>query len=106
MIACANGHSTAVKLLLSRGAALEVEGSRFGSAIATARVFRKEDIVKILEEHAQSRTEEEVEMPESGANVNRLGGEDDSEDTHRGGAEHKDLTLRPKSHSVRIDSQR
>ena len=104
MTACAEGHSTTVKLLLSRGAAMEVEGSRFGSAIDTARVFRKEDIVKILEEHAQSRIEEEVDMPENGANAKRPGGEDDSEDPYPG-AEQKGLTLRPKSHTVEMDRQ-
>lgn len=52
MEACANGHCEMVKLLLSRGASLEVEGSRFQSAAGTARAFRQEPIIKILEEHA------------------------------------------------------
>lgn len=52
MVACAEGHCEIVNLLLSRGASLEVEGSRFLSAAGTARAFRKEKISKILEEHA------------------------------------------------------
>ena len=51
MVACAEGHRETVNLLLSRGASLEVEGSRFLSAAGTARAFRKEKIIKILEEH-------------------------------------------------------
>ncbi|KAL8663476.1 MAG: hypothetical protein Q9168_008085 [Polycauliona sp. 1 TL-2023] len=52
MDACAQGNVELVKLLLTRGAALEVEGARFGSAAGTARAFRKEAVLKILEEHA------------------------------------------------------
>lgn len=51
MAACAGGHSEVVQTLLSRGAALEVEGSRFKSAEGTARAFRQEAILRILEEH-------------------------------------------------------
>lgn len=51
MVACAKGHDKVVELLLSRGASVEVEGSRFKSAEGTARAFRKEAILKILEEH-------------------------------------------------------
>lgn len=51
MAACSEGHSEVVQTLLSRGAALEVEGSRFKSAEGTARAFRQEAILRILEEH-------------------------------------------------------
>ena len=84
MTACASGHSVAVKLLLSRGAALEVEGSRFGSAIETARAFRQEEIVRILEEHAESRTEENIDRSKDGANVERPREDDGSEVTYPG----------------------
>ena len=50
MTACAEGHAEIVKLLLSRGASREVEGARYLSAAGTARAFRKEGILKILEE--------------------------------------------------------
>ena len=60
MIACAWGYSEAVKLLLSRGASLEVEGSRFGTAAGTARAFRKEGILRILEEHTSAGRVEEI----------------------------------------------
>ena len=52
MAACAYGHSDTVQLLLSRGAALEVECSRFLSAAGTARAFRKTAILEILEQHS------------------------------------------------------
>ena len=58
MVACTRGRKNAVKLLLSRGASQEVEGSRFKSAIGTARAFRKEAIVKILEGTTITRVEE------------------------------------------------
>ncbi|KAL8913122.1 MAG: hypothetical protein Q9171_002016 [Xanthocarpia ochracea] len=51
LAACSQGHSAAVKTLLSRGAALEIEGARFNSAEGTARAFRKEGILKLLEEY-------------------------------------------------------
>lgn len=49
MVACAHGHGDTVQLLLSRGASREVEGSRFLTAVGTARAFRQEKIVEILE---------------------------------------------------------
>lgn len=54
MAACSEGHNEVVQTLLSRGAALEVEGSRFQSAEGTARAFRRENILKILEEHEKN----------------------------------------------------
>lgn len=100
MAACAEDHSVAVKLLLSRGAALEVEGSRFGSAIETARVFRKEEIVRILEEHAKSPMEEDIDRANDGTSAKRPGEDDDSEDTQHEDAEQKLLTIRSKSPAV------
>lgn len=58
MVACAEGHENAVRLLLSRGASQEVEGSRFKSAIRTAQAFRQEEVVKILESTAAAQVEE------------------------------------------------
>ncbi|KAI4219647.1 MAG: hypothetical protein L6R36_008178 [Xanthoria steineri] len=54
MAACSEGHDEVVQTLLSRGAALEVEGSRFQSAEGTARAFRQENILNILEEHEKN----------------------------------------------------
>ncbi|KAL8879079.1 MAG: hypothetical protein Q9198_003240 [Flavoplaca austrocitrina] len=54
MAACAESRNAVVQTLLSRGASLEVEGSRFQSAEGTARAFRKENILKILEEHEKN----------------------------------------------------
>ncbi|KAL8868535.1 MAG: hypothetical protein Q9198_008145 [Flavoplaca austrocitrina] len=54
MAACSKGRKAVVQTLLSRGAALEVEGSRFKSAEGTARAFRQENILKILEEHEKN----------------------------------------------------
>ena len=54
MAACSEGYNEVVQTLLSRGAALEVEGSRFQSAEGTARAFRQENILKILEEHEKN----------------------------------------------------
>lgn len=59
MVACADGQGETVKLLLSRGASCEVEGSRFLSAAGTARAFRQEKILKILEEHSHNMSEAE-----------------------------------------------
>lgn len=61
MVACAEGHCEMVKLLLSKGASTEVEGSRFLSAAGTARAFRKEAVLKILDEyaHATHQTEKD-----------------------------------------------
>lgn len=64
MAACSEGHNAAVKTLLSRGAALEVEGSRFKSAEGTARAFRKEEILRILEKHTKERGEQGKERNE------------------------------------------
>lgn len=41
MVACAQGHCAAVRLLLSRRAALVVDGARFGSAEGTARASER-----------------------------------------------------------------
>ena len=54
MAACSEGQNEVVQTLLSRGAALEVEGSRFQSAEGTARAFRQENILNILEEHEKN----------------------------------------------------
>ena len=62
--ACSQGHSEAVKTLLSWGAALEIEGARFKSAEGTARAFRKEGILKVLEEHKKTCEEEEEKKDE------------------------------------------
>lgn len=51
MGACASGQCAAVETLLSRGAALEVEGSRFKSAEGTARAFRNEKVLELLKKH-------------------------------------------------------
>ncbi|KAL8941743.1 MAG: hypothetical protein Q9216_002071 [Gyalolechia sp. 2 TL-2023] len=53
MAACARGQTKAVECLISSGAALEVEGSRFKSAEGTARAFRHEGVLKVLEEHGR-----------------------------------------------------
>lgn len=50
------GHCGIVKLLLFQGASLEVEGARFQTAARTARVFRQEAILELLEEHTYSVT--------------------------------------------------
>ena len=57
MAACANDNAEIVKFLLSRGASREIEGSRFLSAAGTARAFRKENILKILEEYPHEMDE-------------------------------------------------
>ncbi|KAL8856307.1 MAG: hypothetical protein Q9178_007071 [Gyalolechia marmorata] len=59
LAACAEGHSEAVKTLLSRGATLEIDGARFKSAEGTARAFRKEGILQVLEEYKKTCEEEE-----------------------------------------------
>lgn len=51
MVACAHGQTEAVEMLLANGAALEVEGSRFKCASGTARAFRQEKVLKLLEHH-------------------------------------------------------
>ncbi|KAL8847275.1 MAG: hypothetical protein Q9221_007674 [Calogaya cf. arnoldii] len=61
MAACSNGHTEAVEVLLKHGAALELEGSKFKSASGTARAFRQENVLKLLEEH-----ERKLEKPETG----------------------------------------
>ena len=50
MVACAHGHGDTVRLLLPRVASREVEGSRFVSAVGTARAFRQKKIFKVLKE--------------------------------------------------------
>ncbi|KAL8792029.1 MAG: hypothetical protein Q9195_005370 [Heterodermia aff. obscurata] len=62
MVGCARGHTEIVKLLLSRGASLEVEGSRFSSAQETARAFRKDAVLKILEEHSLGIRPQELDQ--------------------------------------------
>ena len=49
MAACAHGHGNTVQLLHSKGASRQVEGSRFLTAVETARAFRQGKIVEILE---------------------------------------------------------
>ncbi|KAI4096216.1 MAG: hypothetical protein LQ339_007021 [Xanthoria mediterranea] len=71
MVACAYGHTEAVELLLANGAALEVEGSRFKSASGTARAFRQEKVLKILEHHARGM--EGAKEGELGAEVQSSG---------------------------------
>ena len=67
MAAYAYGHRDVVQLLLSRGAALEVEGSRFLSAAGTARAFRKTVILEILDEHTnRTGTGKNVDQVEGG----------------------------------------
>ncbi|KAL8835231.1 MAG: hypothetical protein Q9170_003393 [Blastenia crenularia] len=53
LAACGNGHTNVVTLLLTRGAALEVDGARFLSAAGTARAFRQEAVLKVLEKHGR-----------------------------------------------------
>ncbi|KAL8755199.1 MAG: hypothetical protein Q9199_003807 [Rusavskia elegans] len=50
MVACAGGHTKAVEIFLANGAALEVEGSRFNSASGTARAFRQDKVLRLLED--------------------------------------------------------
>lgn len=59
LVACAQGRIKTVNLLLFRGASREVEGSRFFSAAGTARAFRQEKIIKILEEYSHNLSETE-----------------------------------------------
>ena len=54
MVACARGACEVVELLLARGASCEAEGSRFLSAIGTARAFRQTKIITILEKHSKT----------------------------------------------------
>ncbi|KAL8645361.1 MAG: hypothetical protein Q9210_006746, partial [Variospora velana] len=70
MVACAAGHDEVVQTLLSRGAALEVEGSRFKSAEGTARAFRKDKILKILEEHEKNSNQQGGRAPIDGSVAN------------------------------------
>lgn len=69
MIACAEGHTEAVEILLANGAALEVEGSRFNSASGTARAFRQDKVLKILEEHATGMKKSERGEPKGWGSV-------------------------------------
>ena len=61
MVACAHGQTGAVEMLLANGAALEVEGSRFKSASGTARAFRQDKVLKILEHHTRGMEGAKVE---------------------------------------------
>lgn len=54
MTACAYGQCETVELLLARGASCEVEESRFLSAIGTARAFRQQKIIAILEKYSET----------------------------------------------------
>ncbi|KAL8654594.1 MAG: hypothetical protein Q9210_001407 [Variospora velana] len=70
MSACAYGREGAVKVLLARGAALEVEASRFKSAEGTARAFMQERILRILRDYeakAAARDERTTLSSEEGA---------------------------------------
>ncbi|KAL8735775.1 MAG: hypothetical protein Q9166_000639 [cf. Caloplaca sp. 2 TL-2023] len=71
MAACAYGHGEAVKALLEGGAALEVEGSKFKSAEGTARAFRKEEILKILEEHERASQREGQDTSADGGQIEK-----------------------------------
>ncbi|KAL6712856.1 hypothetical protein ACLMJK_009568 [Lecanora helva] len=51
MGACSRGHVDTVKVLLSRGASQKVQGCLFQSASGTARAFRKDAVLKVLDEH-------------------------------------------------------
>lgn len=73
MAACADGHTEAVEILLANGAALEVEGSRFNSASGTARAFRQEGILRLLEEHAAGIKDAKAEDPGDGGQSYGLG---------------------------------
>ena len=61
MVACAHGQTGAVEMLLANGAAVEVEGSRFKSASGTARAFRQDKVLKILEHHTRGMEGAKVE---------------------------------------------
>ncbi|KAL9023726.1 MAG: hypothetical protein Q9196_007017 [Gyalolechia fulgens] len=70
MVACAEGHTAAVATLLSRGAALELKGSRFQSAEGTARAFRQEKVLKLLEEYGRKPRPEGEDESFEGSQVN------------------------------------
>lgn len=80
--ACANDHSTVLRLLLARGASLEVAGSRFGSAAGTARAFRRERILNILEAHEVHLLLEEEDELMHGGSSESSGDVNDCGDTH------------------------
>ncbi|KAI4254000.1 MAG: hypothetical protein L6R42_007355 [Xanthoria sp. 1 TBL-2021] len=73
MVACAGGHTEAVEILLANGAALEVEGARFNSASGTARAFRQDKVLRLLEEHAARMKEAKAEDPGDGGQSYGLG---------------------------------
>ncbi|KAL8671619.1 MAG: hypothetical protein Q9168_003892 [Polycauliona sp. 1 TL-2023] len=58
MGACSVGNVENVKILLERGAALEVPGSRFLSAVGTARAFRAMAVLEVLEDHTVQSVED------------------------------------------------
>ncbi|KAL8942694.1 MAG: hypothetical protein Q9211_001292 [Gyalolechia sp. 1 TL-2023] len=70
MVACAEGHTAAVATLLSRGAALELKGSRLQSAEGTARAFRQEKVLKLLEEYGRKPRAEGEDESFEGSEVN------------------------------------
>ena len=79
--ACAANHSAIVRLLLARGASLDVVGSRFGSAAGTARAFRREAILNILEAHEiNPLPEEEDEWTD--VDSSHSSGEEENEAMH------------------------
>ena len=90
LTACAHNHSAVVRLLLARGAYLEVEGSQFGSALGTARAWRNEGILNILEAHEINPLQEEEnesvngDSPESSGDVNECGGTHTAHDQENG----------------------
>ncbi|KAL8677598.1 MAG: hypothetical protein Q9186_005981 [Xanthomendoza sp. 1 TL-2023] len=79
--ACAYGRCEAVEILLANGAALEVEGARYGSAEGTARALQKDDVLKILEQHKRTSESEsqhtEIVNAELPIRTNKRGVEDD-----------------------------
>ncbi|KAL8957362.1 MAG: hypothetical protein Q9193_005342 [Seirophora villosa] len=105
MAACAEGHSEVVQTLLSRGAALEVEGSRFKSAEGTARAFRQEAILRILEEHEgrSSREAGEDFVDRSTIAVDDRGGSC-TEETEEIGDEATDTGQRVMSLTIRSEA--
>lgn len=83
MVACAEGHTAIVKLLLSRGASLEVEGSRFLSAQGTARAFRQDAILNILEEHSRGNRLQDHDQINDRIHEGRSKNEEDEEELDR-----------------------
>ncbi|KAL8989831.1 MAG: hypothetical protein Q9169_008272, partial [Polycauliona sp. 2 TL-2023] len=73
MAACAYGHKDVVKILLTNGAAVEVKGSRFKSAEGTARAFKQEEILKLLEEHPTALERSKTAISCDGGEASQLG---------------------------------